>query len=70
MNDDRLRQLVQQAFPPVGHAPPSRDLWPDVAERIERRHGPAVWFDLALAAAVAAALALAPEWLVLLLFHL
>jgi hypothetical protein len=34
------------------------------------RHGPAVWFDLALAAAVAAALALAPEWLVLLLFHL
>ena len=67
--EERLTQLLRRAIPPVAARHPSRDLWPSVAEHMERR--PA-WsgFDIGLAVAVAIALALFPEALWLIAYHL
>jgi hypothetical protein len=48
---------------------PSRDLWPFVAERMERR---VTWsgFDISLAVAVVVALVLFPEALWFIAYHL
>jgi hypothetical protein len=66
-DDSRLSALVRSAVPPVIAAEPSRDLWPEVTERIEK-HEPLAWFDIMLAAGAAAALLIRPELLVLLAY--
>lgn len=69
MTDDELRELLRAAVPPVrGDAAPS-DTWPVLVARIERG---ARWslLDIGLAAAVAIALAMFPEWLWPLAYHL
>ena len=51
-DDDRIKQLLQQALPPVeSNAEPERDLWPAVlrkldADEVLRQAVP--WFDCAL----------------------
>ncbi len=54
--EDRLKQLLKQAMPPVDEAAePARDLWPAVLRRLDARSAAATpgairqnWFDLAL----------------------
>lgn len=51
-NDDRIKQLLKQALPPVElSAGPERDLWPAVLRRLDgdavERHA-VPWFDWAL----------------------
>jgi hypothetical protein len=67
--DERLKHLLRGALPLVTVRQPSRDLWPSVAERMERR---AAWsgFDISLAVAVAVALVLFPEALWFIAYHL
>lgn len=70
MTDERLKDLLRTTLPPsITEAGPARDVWPRLAARVEQRAGWS-YLDLALAAAVCAALGLNPEWLWLLAYHL
>jgi hypothetical protein len=69
MTDERLKDLLTAALPPAAVNGPARDLWPALAGRCEE---PPRWtyLDLALAAAVVTVLALFPESLWLLAYHM
>ena len=69
MNDDtQLAALLRSALPPVSTDGPSRDLWPALANRSERRvHWS--WVDIGLAAIVVLAIAAWPETVLLLAYH-
>jgi hypothetical protein len=69
MTDDDLERLVRGAVRRAPDAGPQRDVWPRLIERIDARRG-WNWLDLGLAAAVVAILAMFPEWLSLLAYHL
>ena len=66
--NDRLDDLLRDAFPPLAGDPPARDLWPAIRRRMDepRRWS---WFDVGLAAAAALALLVFPESLVVLAYH-
>lgn len=68
-DDDRLVSLLRLAMPPTSRDGPTRDLWPAVVDRA-RGKGPWSWFDLAVAAAVIAAGALFPGWLISLAYYM
>ena len=69
MTDERLESLLRAAVPPSLDDGPRRDLWPVLARRFD---DPPKWsyLDLSLAAAVVVVLAIFPEWLWLLVYHL
>lgn len=71
MNDERIRELLRNAVPPVRTPELRRDLWPAMREKLDQR---AVirfsWFDAALAAALALALILVPRLIPALLYQL
>jgi hypothetical protein len=69
MTDDECVALVRAAIPPTGDEHPARDLWSSVRAGA---HTPPrwSWLDLAVAAAAAVALAMNPQWLSLLAYHL
>ena len=69
MTDDRLTELLRRALPPPEDDGPRRDLWPRMAARFDERPRWS-YIDLGLAAAAAIALAVFPEWLWLLAYHL
>jgi hypothetical protein len=69
-DDERLRQAVRNALAPADPAGPSRDLWPELRRRIERRPAPVSRLDWALLAALLAFFVIFPEALVTLLYHL
>jgi hypothetical protein len=69
MTDDRLGQLLRETLPPTQDSAPQNDLWPSLVERLDE--GPR-WSRLDVALGVAALLALAvfPEWLLPLVYHM
>jgi hypothetical protein len=69
MNDDQISLLLRTALPAVGVERPSRDLWPAVVQRSEARLEVSS-ADWSLAAVVAIALVLFPEWFWLLAYQL
>jgi hypothetical protein len=70
MTDDQpLRLLLQSALPPMTDRGPARDVWPSIAHRRPVPSG-WPWGDLGVAAAAALALALSPDLLWLLAYHL
>jgi hypothetical protein len=56
-DDQRVRDLLKSAFPPLRDVEPSRELWPRLRRRIEGSSSPVPWFDWAL-------VALLPAWCV------
>jgi hypothetical protein len=69
MTDDlQLAALLRTAMPPVGSRTPARDLWPRLVRRARQRRR-WTWLDIGLAAAVAGALFVWPEALLLLAYH-
>ena len=68
IEDHSLRTLLRATLA-AGDVPSQRDLWPEVARRLEARP---VWsaFDMGLAALVALALLVFPEGLWVMAFHL
>jgi hypothetical protein len=69
MNDEtELRNLLRPLLPPDRQAP-SRDLWPDVVERLDGRPGWSL-VDTGLAAFIAVVLLMIPEGVWLVAFHL
>jgi hypothetical protein len=69
MTDERLATLLRAALPPSANDAPRRDVWPRIAARLDERWRWS-YVDLSLATAAGAALALNPEWLWLLAYHL
>ena len=69
MTDERLQELLLTAMSPSSDEGPKRDLWPQLANRFEQTPQWS-YVDLSLAAAVFAALAMFPEWLWPLAYHL
>jgi hypothetical protein len=68
---DRLKNLLQQALPRVGNdAEPIRDLWPAMLKRLDAKPARVPWFDWALAAGVLALVAVFPAWIPVLLYYL
>lgn len=69
-NDQKLRELLKSALPPVGDAVLRRDLWPQMLRKMEERSARVPWFDWALAALVLGWLFFWPELIPVLLYHL
>ena len=69
MTDERLQELLLTAISPSSEEGPTRDLWPQMAQRFEQAPRWS-YVDLSLAAAVIAVLAIFPEWLWPLAYHL
>ena len=69
MTDERLTELLRGAIAPSDAERPARDLWTRVVARCDE---PRRWsyVDLGLGAAVGAVLALFPDWIWLLAYHL
>jgi hypothetical protein len=69
INDDQLFHLLRTALPAADTTAPSRDLWPAVVQRSEARIEVSS-ADWSLAALVAIALLMFPEWFWFLAYHL
>jgi hypothetical protein len=75
-DEDRIKQLLQQALPPIeGEAEPRRDLWPAMLRRLD--DGPAEpalllvpWFDWALLAGLLGLAAFFPASIPVFLYYL
>lgn len=65
---DALTTLLKQAMPPTD-LDLKRDLWPEMAARLDAGPARVPWFDWVLAAAAILALLLFPESLFPLLYH-
>lgn len=66
---DEIQALLRAAFPPV-EIEPRRDLWPAMAQKIESRHAEGVWFDWAVAGVAGSLLAVFPELILVVVYHL
>jgi hypothetical protein len=69
-DEERIKQLLRQALPPVSEAEPGRDLWPAVLRRINARPAAPPWFDWALAGGLVAFAAFVPVSIPVLLYYL
>jgi len=72
-DDEKIRKLLQNTFPPVDPAlrdGPPRDLWPQVLRRLDEAPARVPWFDWVLAGVLAALLVLSPEVIPALFYYL
>ena len=69
-NDEKMREALRRAIPPVTDPELPRDLWPEMLRRLEQRPTRVPWFDWALAALLAALFFIFPEAIPVLLYHL
>ena len=71
LNEDRLKELLQQALPPVeGESEPGRDLWLALLKRLDAKPARAPWFDWALLACLVALAAFFPASIPVFLYYL
>ena len=73
--EKRMKELLQQALPPVQDADPNRDLWPSILRRVNAQAIAAptfgwAWFDWALAGGLVVFAALAPSTIPVILYYL
>ena len=69
-NDEKMREALRRAMPPVTDPELPRDLWPEMLRRLEERPVRVPWFDWALASLLAALFFFFPEGIPVLLYHL
>jgi len=74
--DERdIRGFLKEGLPPVANTELSRDLWPQMLEKLSRQSAPSLWparvpwFDWALAALAGAALLVFPGIIPALFYH-
>jgi len=67
--NDKIRRLLRETFPSAD-SELRRDLWPQMASRLEPARAKVPWYDWALAAAVIAIAVLFPRLLMVLAYHL
>jgi hypothetical protein len=68
--ENRIRQLLKQALPPVPEISPGPDLWPAMRGRLDTRPAPPPWFDWALAGGLAVFAAVFPSMIPVFLYYL
>lgn len=69
-DESRIKQLLQQAVPPVDQTDPARDLWPSVLRRLDAQPAAPPWFDWALLGGLVAFSAFVPATIPVLLYYL
>ena len=69
-DDQRIRDLLKSAFPPLGTVEPSQELWPRLRRRIEGSTLRVTWFDWALVALVPAWCIAFPEAVLFLMYQM
>lgn len=69
-DEENIKQLLQQALPPMANQEPPRDLWPAYLRRMEAQPTALPWLDLALAAGLAAFAVFVPAAIPVLLYYL
>ena len=69
-NEDKLRELLQKAMPPLAQTELQRDLWPAMLRRLDEHPVRVAWFDWALLALLGVSLGFFPEVIPVLLYHL
>ncbi len=75
---DRIKELLRQALPPVGDTPgdllsSAPDMWPAMLRKLDERAAPRLhvpWFDWVLAGALVCLLAAFPAAIPVLLYYL
>jgi hypothetical protein len=67
--EDRMKQLLKNALPPVGEAGTERDLWASMLQRLDARP-PVPWFDWALVGGLAAIAIVFPASIPVFLYYL
>ncbi len=68
--EDRMKQLLKQALPPIGNAMPECNLWPSMLQRLDARPAPVPWFDWALAGGLAVFAVVFPASIPVFLYYL
>jgi hypothetical protein len=68
-HEEKVGELLKHNIRPT-NAELARDLWPQMLRRLEERSAAVPWFDWALLALVVLWLALAPNTIPVLLYHL
>ncbi len=69
-DEERMKQLLRQAMPPVDQTEPARDLWPAVLRRLGAQPAAPPWFDWALLGGLVAFAAFVPASIPVLLYYL
>lgn len=69
-DEEGIKQLLQEALPPIGDAEPERDLWPSMLRRLDARPLAVPWFDWALAAGLAVFIGAFPVAIPVFLYYL
>jgi len=69
-NNEKIREVLRRAIPPVTDRELKRDLWPQMLRRLEQRPAQVPWFDWALVALLAIWFLFSPEAIPILLYHL
>ena len=69
-NNEKIRELLRKAIPPVADRELKRDLWPQMLRRLAERPTQVAWFDWALVALLTIWFFFSPEAIPILLYHL
>ena len=69
-NNEKIREALRKAIPPVVDGELGRDLWPQMLRRLEERPAQVSWFDWALVGLLAVWFFFSPEAIPILLYHL
>jgi hypothetical protein len=67
--EESIRSLLKESVPPV-HAQLSRDLWPQMLQKIAQQTDAVPWFDWALLGLLVLWWVLSPSSVPVLLYHL
>jgi hypothetical protein len=70
LDENRMKQLLKQALPPVADVEPEHDLWPAMLHRLNARPPSPPWFDWVLAGALAIFVMVFPVSIPLFLYYL
>jgi hypothetical protein len=69
-NNEKIREFLRKAIPPVADRELKRDLWPQMLRRLAERPAQVPWFDWALLAVLGIWFFFSPEAIPILLYHL
>jgi hypothetical protein len=69
-DEEKMRELISQAIPPIADCELKRELWPQMARRLQERSAPVPWFDWVLVALLATWFAVFPQAVLVVLYHL
>lgn len=69
-DEERMKELLKHAVPPMSDAEPERDLWPAMLSRMDKKPAAPPWFDWALASGLAIFVAVFPASIPVFFYYL